>query len=124
MTTSVLPATAQRAAHGRSGPACYSCRTGPAHGMSAFCAACQPASPAYQPTGNEALCGACGLCFSSPSGFDKHRPGECLDPAAVGLVPVQRHGTVVWKFPAREGNPWNAPRSTTGRESEALTAVG
>jgi hypothetical protein len=124
MTTSVLPASARRAVQGRSGPACYTCRAMPAKGMSAFCTACQPVSATYQPTGNESVCGACDWCFSSLSGFDRHRPGACLDPASVGLVPVERHGTVVWRFPAPETSPWNGSRSTTERESAALAAAG
>ena len=53
----------------------------------------------FQPQGNEAECAACGTVFTSPSGHARHRPGECQNPADVGLVAIERRGQVMWRFP-------------------------
>ncbi len=56
--------------------------------------------------GNTAHCGGahgCHINFSSPTAFDRHRrEGRCLDPAAAGLVTLDRAGYAVWGSPADE----------------------
>lgn len=47
-----------------------------------------------------AHCPRCCHTFSTPSNFDRHRPGECHHPADVGLVVLRTsYGTPVWGQP-------------------------
>lgn len=42
----------------------------------------------------------CHRTFSGVSGFDQHRPGQCLDPASLGMAVIRRSGnTEVWGVP-------------------------
>lgn len=54
---------------------------------------------------------ACHETFTSVTAFDRHRPDPagCADPAAVGLVQVDRAGYQVWGWPD-PGNPGNPRR--------------
>lgn len=40
-----------------------------------------------------AHCAACHKTFSGLSTFDKHKPGECRDPAECGMVILRVSGT-------------------------------
>lgn len=45
----------------------------------------------------------CHETFGGITAFDRHRPGECLDPASIGLVVVRvSQGTQVWGSPMNE----------------------
>lgn len=47
--------------------------------------------------GNTCHCSGCHLTFTSPSAFDRHRPGRCLPPAEVGLATLRTSGNQqVW----------------------------
>lgn len=59
-----------------------------------------------------AHCGQCHRTLSSITAFDRHQRGkpgggvECLDPASVGLVPVEKPYGVLWACPSNGGgNP-------------------
>lgn len=44
-----------------------------------------------------AHCAKCHTTFSGLTSFDHHRPGDCLDPASIGLVVVRTSGTCeIW----------------------------
>lgn len=53
-------------------------------------------------------CPACCRTFSTDGAAGKHRVGKfgidrrCVDPAAVGLVPVQKPYGVLWQHPGPE----------------------
>lgn len=55
-----------------------------------------------------AHCGQCHCTFTGISAFDAHRPGECREPQACGMVVVrvtEGEGlTEIWGFPAT--NQW------------------
>lgn len=56
-------------------------------------------------------CPACHCTFSVDSAADKHRKGahgidrHCVDPATVGLVPVDKPYGVLWQNPGSD-QPW------------------
>ncbi|HZP49658.1 hypothetical protein [Actinocrinis sp.] len=60
-----------------------------------------------------AHCGSvnCHRTFSSTTAFDRHQRNkpdggvECLNPATVGLVPVEKPYGVLWSWPASDRNP-------------------
>ncbi len=50
----------------------------------------------HPPTPSQAHCGACHITMRTVTDFDRHRrDGQCLDPAAIGLVQVGR----LWATP-------------------------
>lgn len=57
---------------------------------------------------SRAHCPACCRTFSCDSAADKHRQGRhgidrhCVDPATVGLVPVDKPYGVMWQNPGGE----------------------
>jgi hypothetical protein len=62
-----------------------------------------PRCPATWTGLSMAHCAACHRTFSTVGNFDRHRPGECLDPATVGLSVVRKHrDTDVWGVPIDE----------------------
>jgi hypothetical protein len=90
---------------------CFTCKTSPAAGCSAYCARCQPRDTRPQPRASQCGCSACGRIFATLTDFDRHHErhprghqregvftGRCLDPVTLGLV--QAAG--VWGTP--EGN--------------------
>lgn len=58
-----------------------------------------------------AHCPSCHRTFSVDSAADKHRQGRhgidrhCVDPATVGLVPVDKPYGVLWQNPGSD-QPW------------------
>jgi len=71
-------------------------------------------------TGNRTShCGNCHRTLSSITAFDRHQrnlPGggvECLDPAAVGLVAVEKPFGVLWSCPRNgDGSPYATADAT------------
>ena len=57
-------------------------------------------------------CPACCRTFSTDNAADKHRQGRfgidrhCVDPATVGLIPVEKPYGVLWQNPAPDGPAW------------------
>lgn len=58
--------------------------------------ACTPACTAGWAASRKCHCSGCGENFSTPSNFDKHKPGDCLSPVKVGLV---LNGSGLWSKP-------------------------
>jgi hypothetical protein len=50
-----------------------------------------------------AHCAKCHVTFGGLTAFDQHRPGECLDPASIGLIVMRTSGTCeIWGSPMDE----------------------
>lgn len=94
------PRTATSVPGGGAQRRCFNRCEGPPVAPSAYCAECSDANRhavplPLLPGSSRCRCGICGRTFRNLTGFDAHRPGDCLDPTALGMI--ERDG--LWATP-------------------------
>lgn len=75
--------------------------TGPTPGRESLPHSCGGCDQRWSGT-RTAHCSVCHRTFTGVGGFDSHKPGQCLDPADLGMRPAAGRSYTAWGWPYGE----------------------